>query len=928
MKELSKQVKALWGKKSNVDGQELWQPLVVHLLDTKNVINWLYSHWLTDGQRKVIQGNLSEEAGQQLTEFLGVVHDLGKATPVFQTKKSYNGDQDLDDQLMERLIQAGFDHLGELILASPRESPHALAGEALLEQFGIDKTVGAIIGGHHGKPQSKVPRGEINDHTKNYWQVDNLVKAQEGNWLKVQRELFSFCLQECGYQSIVDVPTNLTQPQAVLLEGLLIMADWMASTEYLGDDKSKPLFPLIPLHNSMEDLDLDTRFQRAILTWRVEDQWFPEQITDIDEQFQKRWGFNPHPVQCQMDQVIQDTTDPGIIIIELEPGAGKTEIALEAVEQLAYTNGEQGLFFGLPTQATSNAMFDRVNDWLAKVAKDDDAQLGIKLMHSKAEFNPTYADLKMHSKAEFNPTYADLKIPRAHNVEGERAVTVNSWFSGKKSILEEFSIGTIDHLLLMGLKQKHLFLRHLGMSGKVVVIDEVHAYDAYMDSYLTKALEWLGAYHVPVIALSATLPIATRNALIEAYCKGKYGKKKIEGALGWDKNQAYPLISVLDGKRLVQKSDFTRNTKGHAVAIERLTVEDGDLIKAVLEAVEDGGVAGVIVNTVKRVQMLASQIPEDIPKLILHSAFLAPDRAKIETKLQGLIGKHGKRPKKMIIIGTQVLEQSLDIDFDIMFTDIAPMDLLIQRIGRLHRHDIQRPSKLVTPQVKIMGINDYGDYGSANEAIYSKYLLMKTDQYLPEQLTIPDDISPLVQATYRDDGEMEPDLREAKRVFDVKHKEELDKAKKFQIKLPKQRESLHGWLDSELVDANKDEVRAQAAVRDIQETLEVLMVKQVKGDYYLLDGQQLEEVDSKTIAQQLIRIPAAVTPRIDKSIELLETQTAKSFPDWQADPWLKGALVVVLDEQNSAELGNWRIHYSRKFGLSYEKADDDEKQAF
>lgn len=155
MKDLSKQVKALWGKKSNVDGQELWQPLVVHLLDTKNVINWLYGHWLTDGQRKVIQGNLSEEAGQQLTEFLGVVHDLGKATPVFQTKKSYNGDQDLDDQLMERLIQVGFDHLGELILASPRESPHALAGEALLEQFGIDKTVGAIIGGTTANPSRR-----------------------------------------------------------------------------------------------------------------------------------------------------------------------------------------------------------------------------------------------------------------------------------------------------------------------------------------------------------------------------------------------------------------------------------------------------------------------------------------------------------------------------------------------------------------------------------------------------------------------------------------------------------------------------------------------------------------------------------------------------------------------------------------------------
>ncbi|WP_252897821.1 hypothetical protein [Amylolactobacillus amylophilus] len=97
----------------------------------------------------------------------------------------------------------------------------------------------------------------------------------------------------------------------------------------------------------------------------------------------------------------------------------------------------------------------------------------------------------MHGRAEFNESYRAL--PNATGVDNQSGAVVNSWFSGKKSILDEYVVGTIDNLLLFALKQKHLALRHLGMSRKVVVIDEVHAYDTYMNVYLDRALEWLGA---------------------------------------------------------------------------------------------------------------------------------------------------------------------------------------------------------------------------------------------------------------------------------------------------------------------------------------------------------------------------------------------------------------------------------------------------
>ncbi len=899
MTTLSNQAKSLWAKKENRDGQELWLPLVAHLIDAQNVIHWLYNNWLNESQKSVLRKNISDDDTQKLVKFIGFFHDIGKATPAFQTKPSYNRDSQLDDELMEKLLRNGFTKLDDYDPSSRRRSPHAIAGETLLEKFGLNESIGSIIGAHHGKPAEEFfdYEDQIYDYTSNYFQSDNDAIVQ-GNWEKVHKELITYGLNKSGYDQLQNIP-EINQKQAVLLTGLLIMADWIASSEFLNNDHSQPMFPLIRLDQSFDDIDLKRRYKNAIETWDISGHWTPMPVPNIDEHYEERWGFKPRNVQRLMSRVIATITDPGIVIIEAGMGIGKTEIALTAAEQLSLTSGTSGVFMGLPTQATSNAMFNRVDKWVDELAKEENTSLPIKLMHGKAQFNEE-----------------NRNLPRAENIDDQQSVVVNSWFSGKKSMLADFSIGTIDHLLLMSLKQKHLFLRHLGLSGKVVIIDEIHAYDSYMNSYLKRALQWLGAYHIPVVALSATLPREKRADLIAAYYRGKYGHKIDKGR--WQSSEAYPLLTYLDGKKVHQFDEFPQITNPQKNKIVRLDVDDDELIAKVVEAIKNGGVAGIIVNTVKRAQRLSQLMPGNIPTLTLHSSFLATDRIKLEDKLQSSIGKNADRPDKMIVIGTQVLEQSLDIDFDVLFTDIAPMDLILQRMGRLHRHNITRPSQLSLPTTYILGINAFGDYGDANESIYEKYLLMKTDHFLPSIINLPTDISPLVQKVYESDTDQEvPKIEESLVELKNYEKEEQRKARAYQISAPYPEETLHGWLDREQHDV--DDASAEAAVRDIKESIEVVLLQHTSAGDYLIDGRNIKDVDDDVIAQQLIRLPNAITPNISKTIDKLEKLTERYYHNWQNSIWLKGVIALPLDQHFETIFNGWKIRYSRKLGLMYTK---------
>lgn len=906
----------LWAKKTEKDGRFFWLPLMQHLQDTMQVAGWLWNHWLSPGQRSWLVSNMQpadDLLAERLVCFLGAIHDLGKATPAFQIQQGYANSQDLDSLLLERLERAGFSGIAALELASPKSTHHSLAGEYLLTKYGLHEDIASMVGAHHGKPiDDDTQCRDQEAYEANYYQDEDETSPIYKKWQAMQKAIYVQALQTCGFAGPQDLP-QLTKPAQVLLSGLVIMADWIASNETYF-----PLFPIDQFADSHEDLRFQTGMEKWVRTLPLQ----VSQTQNAADLYARRFGFTPSPIQQQIFDTVSTIQEPGIVIIEAPTGSGKTESALAAAEQMAALVGTGGLFFGLPTQATSNGIFPRILAWLKQVSSEY-GNASLRLVHGKAALNDT-----------MNSLSSQINIDE----ESEGSVSVNAWFSGRKtSSLDDFVVGTVDHFLLMSLKQKHLALRHLGYSKKVVIIDEVHAYDAYMQQYLAESLRWMGAYHVPVVLLSATLPMEIREHLIREYLKGR-GLKNKDLAPYEDlfSSESYPLVTYTDGAEVCQQTDFPRQ-EDSLVAVSRLA--DEELYDTLAGLTADGGVVGVIVNTVRRAQTIARACSERFgPDMVdlLHAGFIAADRVKKEEDLLATIGKRGDRPYKKIIIGTQVIEQSLDIDFDVLISDLCPVDLLLQRIGRLHRHKRKRPAAHREPRLYLLGTSPDLAFESGSAKIYGAYLLAKTQFLLPDVLHIPSDVSPIVQKVY--DLQQEPDLPQdmqdrylqAKEAF-VGEKAKLEnKAWAFRIddptlKLNPEKYNLIGWLQAPS-DSGSEE-RAFAQVRDIQETIEVIALQRRGSGYGTFRDEadlscRLDDVRvQKELARQTLRLPQTLTmgAKFDAVLAYLEDYNRKRLPQWQQTSWLKGSLGIIFDENGRFEINGIPLHYDNKYGIEVEK---------
>ena len=900
-------MESLWAKKVEKNGGLYWLPLVQHLNDTAEIIGLLWEHWLSQGQRNLVISFVGDEnKAKNVTQLLGYLHDQAKCTPAFQTKTSYNKSDDLDKQLLEKLEKEGFIGISTLFLTNSNKSLHALAGQVLLESYGVNQSFSSIIGGHHGKPvdTSQDVKIQLESYEANYFQNEKEEDPIHQKWKAIQKKIFNDGIAKYDFKDAEAIP-ELSQSACVILEGLLIMADWIASNE--------TYFPLIEIDDDGSSINQEERIQIGFERWFKTYMWEPEEFSDTVKLYDDRFGFEPRDVQAKLSMSIQQASKPGIFILEAPMGVGKTEAALVAIEQLALKTGRAGMFFGLPTQATSNGIFTRIKGWLDNIIKDADQTQSLNLLHGKAALND-----------EFD------KIPKAQgiDIDGEENGTIitNEWFHGRKTgMLDDFIVGTVDQFLLSALKQKHLALRHLGLSKKVVVIDEVHAYDAYMGQFLYQAIRWMGAYCVPVVILSATLPGERREELVKNYYLGT-GKKWKE-AIKPDNlaiQNAYPLITYSDGSKIEQVTQFEKQ-KDRKININRL--DDNELLGTLEDCLSDGGIAGIIVNTVRRAQELYHLISDQFGLEnveLLHSSFIATQRVKKETNLMSEIGKNAIRPDKKIIIGTQVIEQSLDIDFDVLFSDLAPMDLLIQRIGRLHRHEISRPNMLKTPRFYVLGTSQTFEFNSGSKAVYGDYLLMRTQHFLPEQINIPSDISFLVQETYaKDEIDLGEAYRKAKNDQEVFLRCKEQRAKTFRLDNPNKpnKGNLIGWLKNPNPDDSEEKGSAQ--VRDSSDSIEVIVVKKTETGISLVgEDKDLDLlIDTKKMATNTIRLPQALSAdwTIDKTISELEMYNKRKLFDWQRQSWLKGSLGIILDENNQFLLNGYRLTYDLQLGLTYEK---------
>lgn len=916
--------KSLWAKKQDTNGDFEWMPLYIHLSDTQKVSSLLWEHWLSDSQKNIVINSIAngdENIAKNLVMFLGACHDIGKATPAFQIKKGFANSNDLDKILKEKLEQAGFFGISNINLPSMNKSHHSIASEYILYRYGVKEDIGSIVGAHHGKPVDDFTtiKNQI-AYESNYYQEEKSTNPIYQKWEQIQKYFFSWALNSSGFENIDDLP-EINQVGQVILTGLLIMADWIASnTKY---------FPLFSIYDSI-DCNLEKRAEEGFAKWFKTELWQADYNFDYKESFNKRFGFYPNKHQERFIETILDTNDPGIFIFEAPMGMGKTEAALYGVELLAQKKGASGLFFALPTQATTNGIFPRVEKWLTDIVDDFDENLSLRLVHGKAYLNEDFQKLAKNINTDAN-------------YEDHPSVIVNEWFSGKKSaILDDFVVGTIDQFLLLSLKQKHLFLRHLGFSKKVIIIDEVHAYDAYMNQYLYQALRWMGAYNVPVIILSATLPAEKREELIKEYLIGKGIKTRKQKHDRQIAAFTYPLITYNDGSVIKYEDKFGKTSKKK---IEVIRKEEDNLIKLISSLYKQGGNIGVIVNTVKKAQNLAKEIEEVFGNNsfeLIHSRFIDTHRIKKEEELLQKIGKNANRPDRKIYIGTQVIEQSLDIDFDVMITELAPIDLILQRIGRLQRHDIKRNEYYKKPTLYVIGTSEKLEFDEGSSFVYSSYLLARSQYFLPDEIIIPDDLSKLVQKVYSDeDIKLDKNLDSVYKNFRNEHlrliERQKEKAKVFRIGNPDtdfledEGETIIGWLNNSN-EVNTEEA-AFAQVRDTKETIEVIALQENKNGVGLFgyDNDIYEKMDdphiSKLIAANTLKLPQILTENynINKTINFLEKYNLEYLPKFQESAWLKGSLGIIFNENGFFEIGDYILKYSNKYGLSYERKGDSDK---
>ena len=923
-------LEALWAKKEEKDGLVYWLPLTVHLEDTGRIMGLLWEHWMSEGQKRTIADDT--DIGKQIAIFIGAIHDIGKASPAFQLKKGFANSKDLDKELTEKLVRAGFIDIDSPdLLSSPEKTPHGLAGEVILsvlsDRFKKENDIGSIVGGHHGRPiDNKSMISEVlSSYKKNLFQSENEDSDIYKKWVSVHTEILNNALKSSSFKRCEDIPI-LSQPAQAMLLGLLTMADWIASNTYF--------FPLIGIFDDT-DIDMDKRCEHGFTKWRYSNQsdmWVPEVYADCKDLFKERFGFEPRDVQSIFAQTISDAKNPGLVILEAPMGLGKTEAALVGAEELAVKSGRSGLFFGLPTQATSNGIFPRIISWLKKQSVEVGEKRGLRLVHGKAFLNEEYNNLTSASNIDIDG-----------DNEGREGFVVNQWFCGKKTaIMDDFVVGTVDQLLMMALRQKHLALRHLGLSKKVVVIDEVHAYDAYMDQYLNMALEWLGAYNVPVILLSATLPKKSRVDFIKHYLTGKgvkLGKEDMSSLMVED----YPLITYTDNDKALTVKDFA------LIEDKRIEIKytDTESLPNLMDSLLDGGGnVGVIVNTVKKAQNIAKELSEkfgDENVMLLHSSFIATDRVKNEEKLMKYLGKEGDRPDKLIVVGTQVIEQSLDIDFDVMISDIAPVDLLIQRMGRLHRHTRDnRPKKHEKPVLYVLGNDRNLEFETGSMAVYGGYLLARTGYFLGDSIRLPSDISRLVQEVYDEniDPELSDELKEKYYEYKTEYKALVDRkesrAGTYRLSSPilKKRISkepnLIGWLNNQSKNSGEEDGNSQ--VRDTQDTIEVIALKKIKGGYTTFDNDEdmsksIEDAKTaKRIASCTIKLPNRLSKsyNIDKTIRELEDFYINNLQKCDDSAWLKGTLCAMFDENNECSINGVNMVYDEKYGL-ISKGENDAK---
>ena len=783
---------------------EPFQSVQTHAIISGSIAQILLFDFLSKGDRDRLCGDLdlSEDGLSRFVGYLVSLHDIGKLEYSFQCIDEKCRDWIANCHVLQSFFISGVRHekTGQACMRTLwRQKGEDLASANMLSR---------IIGAHH---QGKTGEGNF---------------RKTSAWYGLQCDLEE-AMQRCflGAHDVKLPAMNRTQqgPIAVLLLGLLILSDWIASGKSFVDAEEW-----------IECADAESRINVRVDEFLRQSGLHPGNNSWPDT-FHGVWRNIPRdtqrPLQNEIEKVfLTPVLVPQLILIEAPMGEGKTEAGVFAALQMAKQWGKDGLYVALPTAATSNQMVGRIRSLLNM----HDLNETVRLLHSMAWLEKT-EDYRLNSPDEC----------------GEFA----SWLTPvKRGLLGQYAVGTIDQAMMAATNVKYGVLRLLGLSNKALIIDEIHSYDAYMSEIIVRLLAWCKALEIPVVMLSATLPPGMKEKLLAPYSSFAF-------------SGSYPLITVIDRTGNVTEREVpdTSHKLEMNLHLAPILGDTGRIAELAVNAVSEGGCICVLMNTVKSAQEVYLAIKQQYKGdlLLFHAQFPVGQRAELESACVLRYGKNKhNRPIRSILVATQVVEQSLDVDFDCMITEIAPIDLLLQRMGRVFRHeDCPRPARLSKPAVTILFPPDGKSFGTS-AFVYPECLLSSAIRVLNGRtfIRIPEDIAPLVRDGYDPAFAPEEEAREWMK-NQIKEQIEAGASQKYLLNPP---DKLFSALDEGAIyEDEEDSYQLSAKTRLGEPTVRIALLSpeemtNLTPFIQTRNGQRIASVWDRRVAEQVMKRSVSV----------------------------------------------------------------------
>lgn len=679
--------------------------------------------------------------------FVIALHDIGKIHPDFQYKMAKTlSNKYLDD--LEYVTFLENENLINMLYENDEKIPvcrHEEHGSDLLNVFFLEDS--------DFSKESYIERANetVTDLTKLAINISKIVKyhhqGKDGGynlitdknnndytWKNVQRKFYYlikdyykprfFSLEGLNNKRSVDMFCHLVL-------SVLLICDFMSSSYEVVYDTSYEFKNTLNI-DSIKEYD-------KLCTFKARDFMRRNCLGRIS--YNKNLTFNElfpnielkRPMQQKVEEILKKYNSKEIssIFIEDECGAGKTEAGLYAILKLiASKDSLAGLYVAMPTFATAEAMLPRYKEFCKRI---------------EFEFKPEF----FAAHAMFASNEPDLE-------QEEMEMCMNVLYY---KMLFPFAIGTIDQALRGVRNEKYNLTRFIGVMSKGLLLDEVHAYETYTSHIIKTLLKFCYMLENPVVLMSATLPRKSKKEFIK-YMTGQ----------NYEPKEAYPLVTVVfkDGSIIQEEVSCWHKGKTYNYNLVPYMNLPTEKAAHALSLAENGGNVGIILNTVDEAISVYKIILNhkkhnpafsDLKVYLYHGRYFNDDKEKISKEIIYKFGKKGKeenaRPEKAIVVATQILEQSIDIDFDYICTDIAPIDFLFQRFGRWHRHDdigtIRELKKANYPiYIYVPNEYDFGNYGNS-QYIYEKSVLEQTYNVLVKQngsISIPNDIPSMINFVY------------------------------------------------------------------------------------------------------------------------------------------------------------------------------------